>query len=92
MKPFPGDKRKVVLAHHRKATQVRSNKQALTGVANDLKAFTKTSHKSNKVITEEERKQEERYISIRREKAEKNRPHGLLIAQIIANASQPQFP
>ena len=43
-------------------------------------------------MIEEERKREERYLSLRREEAEKNRQHELLIAQIFANASQPQFP
>ena len=41
---------------------------------------------------EEERKREERYLSFRREEAEKNSQHELLIAQIFTNASQPQFP
>ena len=87
-----GDKRKVVVAPHRKAKQVRSNKQALSEIANGLKALAETSQKNNKMMIEEERKREERYLSFRREEAEKNRQHELLIAQIFANASQPQFP
>ena len=47
---------------------------------------------NNKMMIEEERKREERYISFRREEAENNRKHELLTAQIFANASQPQFP
>ena len=43
-------------------------------------------------MIEEERKREERYLPFRREKAEMNRQHELLIAQIFTNASQPQFP
>ena len=87
-----GDKRKVVVAPHRKAKQVRSNKQALSEIANGLKALAETSQKNNKMMIEEERKREERYLSFRREEAEKNRQHELLIAQIFANASKPQFP
>ena len=34
----------------------------------------------------------ERYLSFRREEADKNRQHELVIAQIFANASQSQFP
>ena len=88
-----GDKRKVVVAPHRKTKQVRSNKQALSEIANGLKALAETSQMNKQImIEEEERKQEERYLSLRREEAEKNRQHELLIAQIFANASQPQFP
>ena len=79
-----GDKRKVVVAPHRKAKQVRSNKQALSEIANGLKALAETSQKNNKMMIEEERKREERYLSFRREEAEKNRQHELLIAQCIA--------
>ena len=34
----------------------------------------------------------ERYLSFRREEADKKRQHELVIAQIFANTSQPQFP
>ena len=44
------------------------------------------------MMIEEVRKREERYLSFRRQETEKNRKHELLIAQIFANASQPQFP
>ena len=47
---------------------------------------------NNKMMIEEEGKREERYLSFRREEAENNRKHELLIAQIFANALQPQFP
>ena len=87
-----GNKRKVVVAPHRKAKQVRSNKQALSEIANGLKALSETSQNNNKMMIEKERKREERYILFRREKMEKNRQHELLIAQIFSNASQPQFP
>ena len=87
-----GDKRKVVAAPNRKAKQVRSNKQALTEKANGLKTLSETSQKNNKMMIDEIRKREERYLSFRREEAGKNRQHELIIAQIFANASQPQFP
>ena len=45
-----GDKRKVVVAPHRKAEQVRSNKQALRQIANVLKALAETSQKNNKMM------------------------------------------
>ena len=87
-----GDKRKLVVVPHIKAKQVRSNKQALSEPANGLKALDETCEKNNKMMIEEERKREERYLSFRREEADKNRQHELVIAQIFANASQPQFP
>ena len=43
-------------------------------------------------MIDEIRKREKRYLSFRREEAGKNRQHELIIAQIFANASQPQFP
>ena len=78
------DKSKVVVAPYRKAKQVRSNKQALCELANGLKALAETSQKNNKMMIEEERKRKERYLSFRREEAQKNRQHELLIAQCIA--------
>ena len=81
-----GDKRKVVVAPHRKAKQVRSNKQALSEIENGLKALVEISQKNNKMMIEEERKREERYLSFRSEEAEKNRQHKLLITQTFANA------
>ena len=86
------DKRKVVVAPHRKAKKVRPNKQALSQIESGLKALVEISQKNSKMMIEEERKREERYLSFRREEAEKNRQHELLIAQIFANASQPEFP
>ena len=68
-----GDKRKVVVSPHIKAKQVRSNKQALNEIANGLKALDETYQKNNKMMIEEERKGEERYLSFRREEADKNR-------------------
>ena len=41
-----GDKRKVVVSPHIKAKQVRSNKQALSEIANGLKALAETSQKN----------------------------------------------
>ena len=66
-------KRKVVVAPHRKAKQVRSNKQTLSEIANGLKALAENSRKYNKMMIEEERKLEERYLSFQREEVEKNR-------------------
>ena len=80
------DKRKVVVAPHRKA------KQALSEIENGLKALAETSQENNKMMIEGERKPEEKYLSVLREGAEKNRQHKVLIAQIFANASQPPFP
>ena len=80
------------MAPHRKAKQVRSNKKALSETANGLKTLAETSQKNNKMMIEEERKREERYLSFQRDEVEENRQHKLLIAQIFANTSQPQFP
>ena len=63
-----GNKRKVIVAHHRKAKQVRSNKQVLSEIANGLKALAQTSQKNSKMMIEEERKREERYLSFRKRK------------------------
>ena len=87
-----GDKRKVVVAPHRKSKQVRSNKQALSEIANGLEALAETSQKNNKMMIGEERKREERHLSCPREEVEKNKQHEFLISQIFANTSQPQFP
>ena len=81
----------MVVAPPRKDKQVRSNKQALSEMTNGLEALPETLQKNNKMMTEEERKQEERYLSFQRDKAEKNKQHELLIAQVFANASWPQF-
>ena len=80
------------MAPHRKAKQVRFNKQALSEIANGLKVLVEPSQKNNKMVIEEERQREETYLSFQREEVEKNRQHELLIPQIFANASQPQFP
>ena len=47
------------MAPHRKAKQVRSNKQALGEIANDLKTLLEPLQKNNKLMIEEERKREE---------------------------------
>ena len=57
-----GDNRKVVVAPHRKAKQVRSNKQPLSEIANGMKALAETSQKNNKMMIEEERKRVQRYL------------------------------
>ena len=38
------------MAPHRKAKQVRSNKQELSEIANGLKALAETSQKNNKIV------------------------------------------
>ena len=48
------DKRKVVVAPHRKAKQVGSNKQPLSEIENGLKALAETSQQNNKMMIEEE--------------------------------------
>ena len=57
-KATSGHKRKVVVAPHRKAKQVRSNKQALSEIVNGLKALVESSQKNSKMMIEEERKRE----------------------------------
>ena len=49
------NKRKVVVAPHKKRQQVRSNEQALSEVASSLKVMTETSLKRFKKIVEEEK-------------------------------------
>ena len=77
----------MVVAPHKKAKQVRSNKQALSEITNGLKALEWTTKWWLK-----KRENGKKDISFRREEAENNRKHELLTAQIFANASQPQFP
>ena len=48
------NKRKIVVAPHKKRQQVRSNKQALSEVANSLKVMAETSLKRFKMMAEED--------------------------------------
>ena len=86
------NKRKIVAAPHKKRQQVRSNKQALSEVANSLKIMAETTLKRFKMMAEEDKRREERYMAFRREEAEKNREHELRIAEIFSRSVQPTSP
>ena len=66
------NKQKIVVASDKKRQQVRSNKQALSKVANSLKVMAETSLKRFKMMAEEDKKREKRYMAFRRAEAEKN--------------------
>ena len=83
---------RIVVAPHKKWQQVRSIKQALSEVANNLKIMAETSLKYFKIMAEEDKRREYGYMAFRREEAEKNWCHELRIAEIFARAAQPIFP
>ena len=84
--------KKIVVASDKKRQQVRSNKQALSKVANSLKVMAETSLKRFKMMAEEDKKREKRYMAFRRAEAEKNWEHELRIAEIFARAAQSTSP
>ena len=65
------NKQKIVVAPHKKRQQVRSNKQALSEVANSLKVMAETSLRHFKMMAEEDKRREGRYMAFRREEARK---------------------
>ena len=56
------NKRKIVVTPHKKRQQVRSNKQALSEVANSLKVMAETSLRHFKMMAEEDKRREGRYM------------------------------
>ena len=83
---------RIVVAPHKKWQQVRSIKQVLSEVANNLKIMAETSLKYFKIMGEEDKRREQGYMPFRGEEAEKNRYHELCISEIFARAAQPTFP
>ena len=81
----------MVVAPNRAPKQVIFNKQTLSKIANRSKSLAEIFQNNTKTMIEEERKQEERYLSFRKGEAEKNRQYELLIAQVFANTLQSQF-
>ena len=79
------NKQKIVVVHHKKSQQVRSNSE----VAYSLKVMAKTSLKRFKMMAEEDQIREKRCIALRREKTGKNWEHALSIAEIFSRAAQP---
>ena len=79
-------KRKMTVAPHKKATQVRSNKQALSEMARNIKLMSDAQTKRHKQQMEVENSRFELLIKEKREEAERNRQHELKIAEIFANA------
>ena len=66
------NKRKIVVAAYKNTQQVRSNKQALSEVANSLQLMAETSLKYFKMMAEEDKRREERYMAFQWEEAERN--------------------
>ena len=65
------NKQKIGVAPYKQWQQVRSNKQALSEVANSLKVMAETSLRHFKVTAEEDKRREGRYMAFQREKARK---------------------
>ena len=86
------NKRKIVVAPYKNTQQVRSNKQALSEVANSLQLMAETSLKYFKMMAEEDKRREERYMAFQWEEAERNQEHELCIAEIFARTVQPTSP
>ena len=89
------NKRKICCSSSQKeaASKIKqANKQALSEVANSLKVMAETSLKRFRMMAEEDKRREERYIAFLREEAEKIWEHELLIPEIFARAAQPTSP
>ena len=80
----PAQKKKIVVAPHKKSKQIRSNKQALTEIAHSLKSFSEPQNKRHQKTLDEERRQEEKFLKFKREEAEKDRQHELRLAQVLS--------
>lgn len=79
------NKRKIVVAPHKKSQQVRSNSE----VAYSLMVMARASLKFFKMMAEEDQIREKRCIALRREKRGKNWEEALRIAEIFSRAVQP---
>ena len=66
-----------------KSKQIRSNKQALSEIAQNLKSFFEAQNKRHQKTLDEERRREERFLEFKREEAEKDRQHELRLAQML---------
>ena len=62
----PAQKKKIVVAPHKKSNQIRSKKQALTGIAQSLKSFPEAQNKRHQKNVKEERRREERFLKFKR--------------------------
>ena len=64
--------KKIVASVHKKQTQVRSNKQALTEIAKGLQTVAELQTKSMKLSLRADEKREERERQFRKEESERN--------------------
>ena len=78
--------KKVIASVHKKRTQVCSNKQALSKIAEGLQTVTESQTKRMKPSLETDKKMEERECQFPKEESERNRKHDLQIAEIYARA------
>ena len=83
-------RQKIVVASHKKRQEVRSNKWALSQVANNLTITAESSCKPFKMMPEENQRRKEGYTTLEWEEAKKkkNWEHVLCIAEIFARAAQ----
>lgn len=86
----PQPKKKVVVAPHKKCKVIRSNKQALSEIAQSLKTYSESQNKRHQKSIEEEKKREERFLQFKREEAEKDRLHEMRMAQMFIATMQNQ--
>ena len=77
-------KKKMVVAPHKKSKQIRWNKQAPSEIAQSLKSFSEAQIKRHQKNLDEERRREERFLEFKREEAEKDRQHELRLAQMLS--------
>ena len=68
----PAQKKKIVVAPHKKSKQIRLNKQALSEIPQSLESFSEAQNKRHQKTFDEKRRREERFLEFKREEAEKD--------------------
>lgn len=83
----PPTKKKLVAAPHEKPKFIRSNKQALSEVAQSIKIYSKAKSKSRQKNLVEDQKREDRFLQFKQEE-EKDCLHEMRMAQRFIAAIQ----
>ena len=84
----PSAKKKVVVAPHKKCKVIRSNKQALSEIAQSLKTYSEAQNKRHQKSIDKDKKREERFLQFKREEAEKDHMHEMRMAQMFITTMQ----
>ena len=79
--------KKLVVAPHKKRKVARSQAQGLSQLASGMEKIAAATLKKQELVAERDLKQEERYLTFRREETVKNREHELKIAEIYPSVS-----